>query len=297
MLDDVGLVLEGGGMRSAYTAGVLDFFLDKEMEFPLVSTASAGALIGSSFIAKQRERNYEILTTLGKNPESISYRRVLRQKDLFGMDFIFDKIPNELIPFDFDSFSQANSKFVIGTTNIDTGKPIHYDTYQTKDELLKIIRASSSLPILAPSVSFKGNNLMDGGISDPIPIKPSMDNANKKHIVVLTRNRGYVKKATKLNWLFKRAFKDHPAFAKALKERHITYNKKMKMLLEMEERGEVFIIQPEEPLVASRIERNKSKLNNLYTQGYREVEKKRSALDNFLKGTKKTIYFEKNISS
>lgn len=282
---NTGLLLEGGGMRVAYTAGVLDLFLDKGIEFPVIATASAGALIGSSYIAKQRERNHRMLTEIVRNPKSISFKRMIQDRELYSMDYIFDQIPNEIAPLDFEVFSQSSSKFVIGTTDINTGHPVYHDTYNTKEELFKIIRASCSLPVLASSIVYQDLDLMDGGVSDPIPIKPLMDAGMKKHVVILTRNKGYIKKGTKLNWLFKRIFHQKPNLQKLLRDRHLLYNQTMKNLLDMEKRNEVFIIQPEVPLAASRIERNKDKLQNLYVQGYKEAEKKSEALKQFLQNT------------
>ncbi|GAB3044557.1 patatin-like phospholipase family protein [Virgibacillus ainsalahensis] len=295
MEDNIGLILEGGGMRGAYTSGVLDFFHDEGIDFPLVTSASSAAIIGSSYIAKQRGRNYEILMEMGKNHKSISFERMIREKELFSMDFIFDKIPNELVPFDYESFSKAASKFIIGTTDLNTGSTVYHDSYGSKEDLLSIIRASCSLPILAPSISYKGNNLMDGGIGEAIPIKPSIDRGYRRHVVILSRNRGYIKKATKLNWLYKRVFKKHPEFAKLLKDRHILYNRTIKTLLEMEKRGEVFLIQPEEPLKVSRIEKSSEKLDQLYIQGYTEAKEKSWALQQFF--TKQAPYYEKNMTS
>lgn len=295
---EAGLMLEGGGMRSAFTVGVLDYFLDQQIEFPYVATASAGALIGSSYIAKQRDRNTKLLEEIGKNQETISIKRLLQKRELFSMDFIFDKLANQLVPLEFDSFSQANSEFIIGTTEINTGKTVFYDTFETQKNLSTIIRASCSLPVLAPSVSYNDKQLIDGGVSDPIPISPLLEKGLKKHVVVLTRNKGYLKKPTKLNWFFKRFFKDKPELVKLLRNRHLIYNETMKRLLAMEQRNEVFIIQPEMPPKASRIEKSNQKLEALYHQGYQEAERKRQSLQSFLETSKKTTpYAEKNLPS
>ncbi|RYG73478.1 patatin family protein [Lentibacillus lipolyticus] len=286
MEDSAGLMLEGGGMRCAFTIGVLDYFLDRKLEFPFVATASAGALIGSSFVAKQRERNYQLLHALGKNPDVISFKRMLQRRELFSMDLIFEKLANEQIPINFSSFLQANTRFIVGTTDINTGHPHFLDTFIDKYDLLQVIRASCSLPVLAPSIDYQGKQLMDGGVSDPIPIQPLLDQGLKKYVVVLTRNKGYRKKATKLNWFFKHYFKDKPELIKLLRNRHLRYNDTMQKLLQMEQRNEVFIIQPEEPLAVSRIEKNSNKLEILYKQGYQEAEKNFEPLQQFLEQPK-----------
>ncbi|WP_255259774.1 patatin family protein [Lentibacillus sp. CBA3610] len=280
-------------MRCAFTVGVLDYFLDQQIEFPAVATASAGALIGGSYIAKQRERNTKLLNAIGKNQEAISIKRLLKNKELFSMDFIFDKLANHTFPLDFQAFTNASSRFIIGTTDINTGRPVFHDTFKKQKDLSTIIRASCSLPVLAPGIEYNGQQLIDGGVSDPIPITPLIERGLKKHVVVLTRHKGYVKKPTKLNWFFKRFFKEKPELIKLLHDRHLLYNEIMKKIRAMEQRNEVFIIQPEEPLEASRIEKSHHKLEALYYQGYQEAERKHLALQNFLSSQKPL----KNISS
>ncbi|MDC3416550.1 patatin-like phospholipase family protein [Aquibacillus salsiterrae] len=284
-MENVGLVLEGGGMRGAYTAGVLDFFHDIKLPFSTVVGASAGAGNGSSFVAKQRGRNYQVIVDYGDHPEYISFKRLIRSKELFGMDFIFNTLPKKLVPFDFTTFSLNPIEFVVAATDVHTGQPVYYDFFETQEDLLQVIRASSSLPLLAPITEYKGKHLMDGGIADPIPLTPSIQAGNKKHIVVLTRNKGYIKKPMKFIWYINRKLKDYPHFVEALKKRHIKYNETMKQLEEMEANNQAIIIRPIKPLDVSRIENNKDKLQELYTQGYNDAQKLKSQLLEFVKPT------------
>ncbi|MFD2043323.1 patatin family protein [Ornithinibacillus salinisoli] len=291
------LVLEGGGMRGAYTAGVLDFFHDKEINFQLVTSTSSSALIGSSYVASQRGRNYRILQEIGNNKQSISIRNLIQHKELFSMDFIFDKLSNESASLDFTAFSNSSTKFIIGTTDLDTGKPIYHSHYKSKSDLLTLIRASCSLPILAPSITYEGTEIMDGGISEAIPISPSIESGSQKHVIVLTRNEGYIKKPTRLTWLFKKVFKDYPNFVRLLQTRHQLYNKTTEILAGMEQRGEAFIIRPTKPLQASRVEKNSKKLHGLYIQGYKQAENSFGDLQRFLENSNQSYYFQENISS
>ncbi|MCA1023466.1 patatin family protein [Halobacillus litoralis] len=281
-MNDVGLVLEGGGMRGAYTAGVLDYFLDQGVHFPYVVGASAGACNGSSYVAKQRGRNYRVIVEYGDHPEYISYKRMLTKRQLFGMDFLFDKLPNELVPFDYESFMKQSAKFVVATTDMDSGRPVFFDSFHDRDSLLKVIRASSSLPMIAPSIEFKGFQLMDGGIADPIPLQRSIDDGNQKHVIVLTRNDGYIKGRSKAGWYLNRRYKKFPNFAKTMADRHIHYNAQLEHVRKMEEEGRAFVIRPRQPLVVSRIERNRDRLHNLYMQGYQEAEALGEQLTDFL---------------
>ncbi len=285
-MENTGLVLEGGGMRGAFTAGVLDFFMDCDMHFPYVVGASAGACNGSSYIAKQRGRNYKVIVGYGSHPEYISLKRAITKRELFGMDFIFDKLPNQLVPFHYERFFESTNqsqKFVVGATDVNTGQPVYYDQFNSGEILLKLIRASSSLPFIAPMIEHGGQKLLDGGIADPIPINPSIEAGNQKHIVVLTRNEGYVKQKMKFSWFFQKKYKEYPNLLKAMQQRHERYNETMKQLEELKEEGKVFIIRPEEPLAVSRIERNQSKLHALYEQGYKQAQAQVSELQSFLK--------------
>ncbi|GGC79771.1 patatin family protein [Thalassobacillus devorans] len=282
-MEKTGLVLEGGGMRGTYTAGVLDYFLDMDLHFPYVIGASAGASNGSSYVAKQRGRNYDVLVGYGDHPEYISFKRAFRQKELFGMDFIFDKLPNELVPFDYDTFEARKTMFAVATTDMETGMPHYYDDFPDRNSLLTIMRASCSIPLISPSIPYDGKYLMDGGIADPVPIERSIEQGNEKHVVVLTRNQGYMKKRMRLGWYIQRKFKQYPKFVDSLLNRHDKYNQLTRRLYELEKEGKVFIIRPDEPLAVGRVERNKRKLHNLYMQGYNEMRQKEKALEDFLK--------------
>ncbi|UOQ43233.1 patatin family protein [Halobacillus salinarum] len=269
-------------MRGAYTAGVLDFFLDEKVEFQYVAGASAGACNGSSYISKQRGRNYEVIVEYGSHPEYISFTRMLTKRQLFGMDFIFDTLPNRLVPFDFKSFYDNPSVFVVGTTDMTTGKPLYFDQFPNPESLLSLIRASSSIPLMAPSISYQGYTLMDGGIADPIPIGPSISYGNQKHVVILTQNDGYIKKKMKLGWYMQRKFREFPQFTKTLINRHSHYNEQLKQVKEMEKRGEAFVFRPIRPMHVSRVERKRERLHNLYIQGYQEARLHYDKLVQFL---------------
>lgn len=282
-MENIGLILEGGGMRGAYTAGVLDYFLDAGITFPYVVGASAGACNGSSYVANQRGRNYRVIVEYGNHPEYISYKRWFKSRQLFGMDFLFDTLPNQLVPFDYEAFEQRSTIFVVGTTDMETGRSMFFKHFPDREALLKIMRASSSLPMLAPSISYDGRELMDGGISDPIPIQPSIDQGNRKHVVILTRNEGYIKRKLKAAWYLNQKYKQYPKFAEALLQRHARYNRAIDQIRMLENNGSVYVLRPSHPLQVSRIERNKNKLHALYMQGYEEANKQENQISRFLK--------------
>lgn len=281
---DMGLVLEGGGMRGMYTAGALDCISNWGITFPLVTATSSSALIGSYFISGQRGQIYTAYKHLADNYRIISFRRLLTHKELFQMDLLFQLVPEKVAPFDFCAFRESGVKLLIGTTDIQTGLALYHDTFPSQESLFRLIRASSSLPILAPSVTIEEKLLVDGGVASPIPIKPAIERGYKKNVVILTRNCGYIKKPSYLGWLYRRFFPQYPNLIQILQNRHELYNRTTKELQKMEEQREVFLIRPEHPLAAGRLERNKKVIEELYGQGYQEMQQKKDALFRFLLG-------------
>ncbi|GAB2558626.1 patatin-like phospholipase family protein [Gracilibacillus alcaliphilus] len=281
-MNNTGLVLEGGGSRGVYTAGVLRYLMEHEMYFPYVIGVSAGACHGSSYISRQIDRNKKVTIDYVDHPDYLSLRNWLTKRQLFGMDFIFDRLPNELVPFDFASFNKAPEEFVVVATDCRSGEPIFYDKSHYADDMLTLLRASSSLPFVAPVVNYQDRALMDGGISCPIPVKKSVEDGNKKNVVILTRNRGYFKKPQSFQGLLEKKYGQYPGLIQSIKQRHTEYNHTLQYLLEEEKKGNVFIISPTEKLKVGRVERNKTKLTNLYQQGYHDMQAQASSLQAFL---------------
>lgn len=280
--NNVGLVLEGGGMRGLYTAGVLDCLNDLGFKFPLVATASSSALIGSYFISEQKGQIYKAYNYLASNYRIISFKRMMTDKELFRMDLLFEHVPEKVAPFDFSAFTKSGVKLLISTTDILTGSAVYHDSFPSHDKLFLLARASSSLPILAPSVAFEDKLLVDGGVADPIPIKPSIERGYQRNVVVLTRNQDYIKKPSYFGWMYRRFFRQYPELIQLLINRHNNYNRITQDIQQMEKDHSVFLIRPEKPLVAGRMERNRQVLEELYRQGYKEMQQKKEALRSFL---------------
>ena len=277
-MNGTGLVLEGGGMRGVYTAGVLEYFMEQDFYLPYVIGVSAGACNAASYLSRQRGRNKKVTIGYSNHPNYISFKNFFRKRQLFGMDFIFDEIPNKLVPFDYSSFHDAKEKFVIGTTDCLTGESVYYEKSDYPDQILSILRASSSLPFMAPIIEMENRSLMDGGISDPIPIRKSEKDGNSRNILILTRNDGYLKKRSRMNWLTKKVYPQFDGLVQSMDSRFQIYNETMSYIEEKERTGEVFIIRPLQPLQVSRVERNPLKLGALYEQGYQDAATQFDAL-------------------
>lgn len=283
MVENVGLVLEGGGMRGVYTGGVLEYFSEQELIFPYIIGVSAGACNAASYISRQKGRNKQVTIDLINHPKYLSYKNYLRNKQLLGMDFIFDEIPNQIVPFDYQTFAQAEQKFYIGTTDCHTGKPYYFEKSKLpNNDFATVLKASSSLPLIAPIVKYNGMNLLDGGISDPVPIKKSVLDGNKKNVVILTRNSGYQKKKQRFSWLLNRSYKNYPSLIEKMKERHNHYNFSLNYIEEQEKLGNIFVFRPSKALKVGRLERDKAKLTELYNLGYDDAKRLHQKLTTWL---------------
>lgn len=267
-----GLVLEGGGMRGVYTAGVLEYFMEKDQYFPYVIGVSAGACHAASYLSRQPGRNKAVTIDYVKHPDYISMRNLFRKRELFGMDLIFNQIPNELVPFDFKAFDLSEEQFLIGTTDCLTGKPVYFEKKTCAADILSIIRASSSLPFMASAVNYQGKFLMDGGIADPIPIQKALEDGVKKNIVILTKAKGYRKKQSVFSKTSRYFYKEYVGLNHALEMRWKVYNDTLDEIERLENIGEIFVIRPQQDFKVKRAERNTARLENMHKQGYLDAQ-------------------------
>ncbi len=284
----IGLVLEGGGMRGAYTSGVLAAFMDENIKFPYVIGVSAGANNGANFVAEQRERNKKVFVDYVNHKDYSGLKHWIIGKSFFNMDFLFDILPNDLVPFDYETFEKSPTVFKVCVTECSTGKPAYFEKSQFKGiELMgRILRASSSLPILSPPVEIDGKLYFDGGITDSIPIEKSIEDGNKYNVVVLTRNKGYRKEPQKLGPFSKLFFKKYPKILHAIEVRHIKYNETLEKIEKLEKEGLVYAFRPIDEIKVGRLEKDVEKLNDLYEQGYRETMEQMDKFKNWLENIK-----------
>lgn len=277
------LVLEGGGMRGLFTAGVLDCFLSQNLTFSHVFGISAGACHAASFLSGQKGRNLAVNTSFLDNWRYMSLRSLLLTRSYFGMDFMFDEIPNRLIPFDYESFFASEAVFQIGTTDCQTGKARFFDK-EALERNMTILRASCSLPLISPIVRFREYKLLDGGIADPIPVRRALEVGPDRAVIVLTRNREYRKEGlSKAEWaLMKVAYKKYPALLSTLSRRHETYNDTLEFIEGLEESGQAIVIRPTRPLDVDRYEKDPKKLCALYQAGYEDAHAMLETIRSFI---------------
>lgn len=280
-MKNVGLVLEGGGMRGIYTAGVLDFFMEQDFYTNGVIGVSAGACHGCSYASKQPKRSFRINTEYLKDKRYMSFRSLIKTGDFFGADFVYNAIPNELDVFDYEAFHTSNIRLYASATNLETGKAEYLPCVNMKRDVI-YVRASASLPLLSHIVEVDGMKLLDGGCSDSIPVKKFQQLGYKKNIVVLTRHAQYRKGKNNLLPAIRKVYKKYPRFIKAMEDRHIVYNRTLDELSLMEKEGSVFVIRPKQPIEIGRLEKNVAKLTALYDQGYQDAKEQFEALQAFV---------------
>ena len=278
---EAGLVVEGGGMRGVYTAGVLDYFMEKNLYFDDCYGVSAGACHISSYVSKQIGRSMKVTLDYINDKRYCSINSLIKTGDMFGVEMLYDLIPNKLELYDYDTFNKFKGNFYSVVTNCKTGKAEYIKIKDMKKDIIAV-RASSSLPLLSRIVEINGKEYLDGGITDSIPIKKSIKDGHKKNVVILTRDKTYRKSKPKFLSFFKLKYKKYPNLVKAIENRYKMYNETLDFLEEEKAKNKVFIIQPKLPVKISRIEKDKDKLKALYDQGYEDAKELYEDLMKFL---------------
>ena len=261
------LVLEGGGMRGVFTCGVLDAFMKHNLTFPYIVAVSAGACNGMSYVSHQPRRarisNIDYLARY----KYIGLRHLVTQGCIFDRELLYDKFPNQYLPFDFDTFFSSPMTFEMVTTNCLTGQPMYLSERHDRQRALDIVRASSSLPYVSKIVDVDGIPMLDGGIVDSIPLQHAIDMGHPTNVLVLTRNRGYRNTGKDMK-IPRFIYRKYPRLRVVLSRRLAAYNAQLEYVERMEDEGRVICIRPERPMEVDRIEKDIAKLERLYEEGF-----------------------------
>lgn len=268
----IGLVLEGGGMRGLYTAGVLDTFMAEHWTPDYVVGVSAGACHAASFVSGQRGRAYRTNMDYLGDKRYLSFRNYVTTGSLFGMKFIFETVPDHLDPYDYDAMLASPMEYEIGVTDVDTGKPVFFSKESLYHDCT-LLAASSSIPVFSPMVEYQGRRYLDGGTSAPIPVERALEKGCDHLVVVLTRDRSYVKSPESFGAVYHRVFRKYPQMAHTLDTRHEVYARERELLFQLEREGRATVIAPEAPITLSRFEKDREKLDALYRQGQEQCRK------------------------
>ena len=276
-----GLVLEGGGMRGLYTAGVLDWLLDKQLAFPYCIGVSAGACNAVSYISRQRGRNYRINTDYIRDKRYLSVWNFLKNKSMFGMDFIFDEIPHHLDPFDYEQFLENPCVFYAGVTDATTGKAVYFGKEDMQGHST-VLRASSAIPVFSQPVSYKGGIYLDGGTSDPIPFRRALEDGCDRLVIVLTRPRGYRKKPESMRRIYHHMLRHYPKMIDTMDHRHEVYNVSLDEVFALETQGKAVVFAPPSEIKIDRFEKDIAVLKALYNAGYNDAKEREEKLAAFI---------------
>ena len=263
----VNLVLEGGAMRGQFTAGVLDFFMDKKLFCERVIGVSAGALCGYNYVAGEDGRTCYLNTKYCTDWRYLSMQSFVRTGNACGREFAFDEIPNRLEPFNYAAFDESPMRLVTVASNLVTGEADYHEFADSLADLPYLI-ASSSMPLVSRTVEVDGKPLLDGGTCDSVPLTYSLLTGARKHIVVLTQAADYVKGPNKLMALLRQRYHDYPYYLERLHLRHYEYNRLYRALPRLHDEGRIFVLRPPEPVTVSSMEKDADKLFALYEQGY-----------------------------
>lgn len=270
---DCGLVLEGGGMKGIYTAGVLEYFMEKDLYFKNCYGVSAGACHLCSYISKQKKRAYRVALNYLKDKNYCSVRSLLTTGDLFNADMCYNKIPNKLDPYDYKTAAKYEGNAYAVVTNIRTGEAEYMPMREMHKDTIAV-RASASLPLVSKNVKIGNEYYLDGGMADAVPIRHSIADGNVKNVVILTKEVGYIRKpASKASMnMIRLKYAKYPKLYELIADRHIRYNETLAFLEEEEKAGRAYVIRPKKANDIGRIEKDREKLEALYQLGYQDAK-------------------------
>lgn len=281
------LVLEGGGMRGAFTAGIIEYFLENDIYFDYTIGVSAGANNGANYTSRQSQRNKKIFTELVEDKRYMSFKNLIKDGNYFGMDFLFQQLPHDILPFDYNSFKNSNTLLKVAATECESGE-INFFSPQKIDDISKIdkiFKASSSLPLFSKPVKIENKLYLDGGIRDSIPVKKAVTDGYQKAVIILTREKEYRKSPVKAKFLLDLLLREYPNLVFDLKERHQVYNQTLDFVERKEKAGDFFVYRPQK-IDIDRFTKDTEQLKRIYNSAYKMAEARSAELNSWLKKVK-----------
>lgn len=276
-----GLVLEGGTFRGIFSAGIMDAFIEEGIEFPYIVGVSAGISNGLSYVSKQFERNIVILEKYRNDKRYLGLGNYKKCRSMFGLDFVFGEIPQELVPFDYEEFRRYKGKCLVGVTNAITGKPEYFNALDD-DENFQFLRATCAIPGYFPAIMINDTPYFDGGLASPIAIKQALKDGCSKAVIILTQPEGFVKKCGKGNIAMSQLMhKKYPEIEMRLLVRHKIYNKQIEFCNELERRGKAIIFRP--PYKLHSFEKDEKVLRAVWQEGYEMGKSRADEVREFMK--------------
>lgn len=279
----LGIIAEGGASRTTYSAGVMDALLAQNIISDYFIGVSAGIAFGVSYCSRQQGRNLTLVTDYMGTPKYSGVRHLLNPKNrsFYNLDYVYGKVPGELLPFDFEQFAAYGGKCISVMTDLETGKP-YYPDMPRNDRTFQHLRASCALPLLFPPIEIDGRLYMDGGISDSVPFEKAIEDGCDKIIVILTHEYGYMRESESVGGLISKVYRKYPEFCRQAETRAERYNEKMLRLMKLREEGKAFVFYPKKELLVNRTENDPDKLKRLYDYGFRHAMWAQKAFKKYL---------------
>ncbi|WP_032092692.1 DUF6363 domain-containing protein [Necropsobacter rosorum] len=270
----IGLVLEGGGMRGMFTAGVLDVLMDENIRVDGIVSVSAGALFGANYPSCQRGRAIRYNLKYLNDKRYLGLHSLLTTGNIINKEFAFYQVPMTLDPFDNAAFKASATDFYVTLTNVESGRA-EYVRITDVFAQMELLRATSAMPFVSKMIEIDGKKYLDGGIADSIPLQKCLDLGYEKILVVLTRPLDYRKTAAN-PYLIKACYRRYPNLVETLIRRHQDYNRQVEEIIRLQQQNRIFVIRPSQALSIGRIERNPDKIQAMYdlgiTDATRELE-------------------------
>lgn len=262
-----GLVLEGGGLRELFSAGVMDVMLEHDVRFDGIVGVSAGATFGCNYKSRQPGRALRYNINFKDDSRYMGLKSLLFTGNLVSAEFSYHTMPNRLDLFDHAAFRSNPTAFHVVCTDVMTGDAVYRRIDDMNYEGLEWLRASASMPLVSRPVPVGGMLLLDGGISDSIPLRYFQEQGYGRNVVILTQPKGFFKKKTKLMPLFRLFMRKYPAIIEAMERRHMMYNAQLAFLEAQERQGTILLICPQDTLPIGRTEQNERKMRHVYALG------------------------------
>lgn len=277
------LVLEGGSLRCLFSSGVVDVMMREKIVYDGVFGVSAGALTGVNYVSGQPGRTAQVNLDFVNDKRYLGVRNLILHRSIFNFDFLFGEISDKLIPFDYETFEKSPIRFTAVATDCRTGEPLYFEKGGGVD-VFAALRASASMPLLAPMVNVNGVPCLDGGVSVSIPYQKALDEGYDKIVIITTREHGYRKEPISRGMarLYMRAYRNYPRLVRSMLNVPRRYGKELDEIDRLEAQGRAFVIRPPKPVTVSRTEKDTEKLRALYREGAEEMEKQLEKLRRYL---------------
>lgn len=277
-----GLIMEGGAMRGMFTCGVLDVFLENGITFDGAIGVSAGAVFGCNFKSRQLGRPFRYNRNYCRDWRYCSIRSLIRTGDLFGEEFCYHELPDVLDPFDGDTFQNNPMEFFVAATDVRTGETVYHLCSDGRSSDIEWLKASASMPLAARIVETDGMELLDGGITDPVPYRYMENRGYDRNVMILTQPKGYHKRRFRLMAAIHTVYKRYPKLADAMEQRHIVYNRQLAEVREREQKRSAIVIRPPESLGIRHVSHNPAELERVYRIGREEANRRLSEIRTYL---------------